>query len=122
VEVCFGVAVEGVPGDRDCLGEEPERDGPLHGFLDAVAGLPDAVGLGLLVSRLDSPAAVVACDQHGRESTWVGAGQRDVEVFLAPGVADQDHLDRAGIERRAQPSSSMLTPRGAPQHLSWEVL
>ncbi len=61
-EVGVGVAVDGVPRDRDCLGEEPERDRPLHGFLDAVAGLSDAVGLRFLVAGLDRPAAVVARD------------------------------------------------------------
>jgi hypothetical protein len=45
VEVCFRVAVNGVPGDGDCLGEERERNGPPDGLFDAVAGVADAVGL-----------------------------------------------------------------------------
>ena len=45
VEVGVRVAVELIPGDRDCLCEEAERDGPLDRVLDAVAGLADAVGL-----------------------------------------------------------------------------
>ena len=45
VEVGVGVAVELVPGDRDGLAEEPERDGSLDGVLDAVAGLAGAVAL-----------------------------------------------------------------------------
>jgi hypothetical protein len=45
----LGVAVQGVPGDRDRLGREPERHGPLDGVLDAVAGVADAVCLGFLV-------------------------------------------------------------------------
>jgi len=43
-DVGFGVAVQLIPGDRDRLAEEPERDGPLDGLLDAVAGLADTVG------------------------------------------------------------------------------
>ena len=63
IEVAFGVAVQRVPGDRDRLGEEAEGDGALDRVLDAVAGLTDAVGLGLLMGGLDRPAAVVARDQ-----------------------------------------------------------
>ena len=44
VEVGLGVAMQGVPGDRDRLGQEAERDGPLDRLADAVAGLADAVG------------------------------------------------------------------------------
>jgi hypothetical protein len=59
----LGVAVNGVPRDRECLREESERDRALNRFLDAVARLTDTVGLGLLVGGLDRPAAVVARDQ-----------------------------------------------------------
>ncbi len=45
----FGVAVQRVPGDRDRLRGESERDGALDGFLDPVAGVADALGFGFLV-------------------------------------------------------------------------
>src|SRR5665648_1301835 len=76
-----------VPDDRDRLGQEPERDGPLDRLLDAVAGLADAVGLGFLVGGLDRPAAVVARDQLARGGVEVGAGQGDVEALVAVGLA-----------------------------------
>ena len=83
VDVCLGVAVQGVPDDRDRLREEPERDGPLDRFLDAVAGLTDAVSLGFLMAGLDRPAAVIARDQLGRGGVDVGRGDRDVEALLS---------------------------------------
>jgi hypothetical protein len=85
VEVGFGVAVNGGPGDHDCLGEESERDGPLDGFLDAV-GLADAVGLGFLVGGLDRPAAVVAGDQLGCGDLGVGRGERTSNPSVVPGL------------------------------------
>ena len=33
-DVGGGVAVEGVPEDEQAMAEQPEGDGPLHGFLD----------------------------------------------------------------------------------------
>ena len=41
-DVGGGVAVEVVPEDEQAVAERPEGDGPLDGFLDPVAGLPDA--------------------------------------------------------------------------------
>ena len=61
-EVGLGVAAELIPADRDRDREEAEWDGLLDGFLDAIAGVPDAVGLGLLMDGLDHPPPVVAFD------------------------------------------------------------
>lgn len=49
VEVVVWVAVQLVPGDRDRLGQEAERDGPLNGFPDAVCRLGRRRGFGFLV-------------------------------------------------------------------------
>ncbi len=86
-EVAVGVAVQLIPGDRDRLGQEPERDGPLDRFLNAVAGLVDAVGFGFLMGGLDRPAAVIASDQRVGLGSGVGRRKRDVEPFFgAPGI------------------------------------
>ena len=41
-DVGAGVAVEVVPEDEQAVAEQSEGDGALDGFLDPVAGLPDA--------------------------------------------------------------------------------
>jgi len=57
LDVVFGLAVDRVPGDCECLAEQPEWDGPLDGLLDAVARLSDAGDLFcVLDAYLDRPA------------------------------------------------------------------
>ncbi len=104
--------MNGVPRDRECLRQESERDCPLDGFLDAVARLSDAVGLGLLVGGLDRPAAVLAGDQLCGGRVGVGARERDVEPFDRSGVADQDHLHRPGVKRRVPEAGELVDVRG----------
>ncbi len=57
-----------------------------HSTLDAVAGLADAVGLGLLVAGLDRRAAVVASEQIAGGNVRVGGGQRDSNPYVVPGL------------------------------------
>ena len=60
-DVGGGVAVEGVPEDEQAMAEQSEGDGPLHGFLDPVAGLPDAEDvLHVEEGDLDAPPRRVA--------------------------------------------------------------
>ena len=99
--------VQLVPGDRECLAEEAEGDGPLDGFLDAVAGLADAVGFALLEAGLDRPAGCVAGNQPRRGCLDIGGGDRDVVAVATLRIADQQQLDGPVVER-AVPQAGKL--------------
>src|SRR5271155_936490 len=112
-EVGLGVPAELVPADRDGHCQESEWHGAPHGPADAISGLPDAVGLGLLVDGLDHPAPVVAFDGLCCGGGGVGAGDRDVEVFGAVGVAHEGHLDRPGVKRLVPKAAELVDEGGA---------
>ncbi len=57
-EVSFGVAVDGVPRDRDRLGEEPERTVRCTAFWTRLRASPTPCALASWLGGLDRPAAV----------------------------------------------------------------
>src|SRR5208282_6201006 len=112
-EVGLGVPAELIPRDRDRHRQEAERHGALDGFGDAIAGVADAVGLGLLVDGLDHPAPVVAFDGLRWGGIGVGGGDRDVEVFGAVRVAHEGDLEWPGVKWLVPEAGELVDERGA---------
>lgn len=94
-----------VPDDRQRHREELEGDGPLDGFLGAVARIADAEQFfAVFEGDFDRPAVCVALDDLGGTGVKVGGDQRELVAGGLALVFDEDHA-RGGVGAAAPTGS-----------------